>query len=144
MEQQICNIQWSCQQLLNRVTILMDDARWQEVAACYTEDALLFRPSDPDNGIQGRDAILASFHARPPRTTCHILANSIFEVRTPELVNATSRVWLMTGEPTHSHPVKADGALLAGSFSDELVCVGGNWLIRRRQGSMELRYDYRQ
>lgn len=48
---EIALIQWECQQLLNRVTLLTDNADWQVLVQCYTEDALLARPSDPNNPI---------------------------------------------------------------------------------------------
>ena len=133
-------IQWECQQLLNRVMMLMDSARWEDLAACYTEDAVLFRPSDPDNGVEGREAILTSFRARAPRTTCHMLANSVFDVQSPLLVRATSRVLLISGEADQVHPAMAHRKLLAGTFIDDLAMVGGEWLIRRRVGSIELAY----
>lgn len=136
----INHAQWECQQLLNRVNLLMDSARWEELAACYTEDATLIRPSDPFNGVEGRQSILASFKARQPRTSCHMLANSVFEVQTPEQVIATSRVWLITGEPTDRRPAQADNKLMVGTFVDLLVRVDGRWFIRQRRGSIELKY----
>lgn len=143
MERETRNhLEWECQQLLNRVTLLMDSGQWQELAACYTEDALLFRPSDPNNGVQGREAILASFHNRPPRTSCHLLGNCVFEVRSPDYVVANSKVWLMVGTATKHFPTSADSKLLAGSFNDQLVNIGGQWLIRQRRGSIELQHDY--
>jgi hypothetical protein len=135
-------IQWECQQLLNRVTNLMDAGQWDQLAACYAEDALMYRPSDPTNGIEGRDAILASLRARPPRTTCHLLANCVFDVHSTTSVTATSRVLLLSGDATAAIPVAAHSKLLIGSFIDDLHYDGNRWLIRKRLGSVELAYDY--
>lgn len=135
-------VQWECQQLLNRVANLMDAGRWEELAACYAEDAVMYRPSDPANGIEGRQAILASFRARPPRTTCHLLANGVFDVHSDISVTATSRVLLLSGDAQASAPVAAQSRLLAGTFIDELGYQADRWLIRKRQGSIELAYDY--
>jgi ketosteroid isomerase-like protein len=137
--QQIATIQVECQQFINKVATLMDSAQWQELANCYTEDGVLFRPSDPDNGVQGRDAILASFRARPPRASCHLIANSVFEVQAADKVIAHSRVWLISGE-TSAQLVIANNKLLVGSFIDQLVYVDNKWLIQRRHGSIELQY----
>lgn len=143
MERELINhIQWECQQFLNRVTMLMDSGQWEALAACYTEDGVLFRPSDPDNGVEGRAAILASFQARPPRTSCHLLANCVFEVKAADRVEANSRVWLVAGDAAPTYPVKADSKLLIGSFRDELMLVDGEWFIRRREGGIELAYNY--
>ncbi len=140
----INHIQWECQQFLNKVTTLIDNHDWENLVLCYTEDGVLYRPSDPNNGVQGRAAILASFKARPPRTTCHVLANCVFNVKRTDLVVATSRVWLIQGEAAATLPVKADSKLLVGSFTDELVLINGQWFLQKRQGGIELSYNYDQ
>lgn len=139
---QLHRIQWECQQLLNRINLLMDAGRWDELAACYAEDGVLYRPSDPNRGVEGRDAILASFRARPPRTTCHVLANSVFEVHSSTRVTATSRVLLFSAEGAGDLPAAAGSRLLIGSFVDELDHHGDHWVVRKRLGSVELTYDY--
>lgn len=137
-------IQWECQQLLNRVLLLMDSADWHLLVGCYANDGELARPTDPHNLIKGRDDILASFQKRPPKTTCHLLANSVFSVRDPEIVNATSRALLMSGPAASNdqYPVDAGPELLAGTFRDTLVKVNKQWLIKKRVGSLELKYSY--
>jgi hypothetical protein len=45
-------IQSDCQQLLNRVTNLIDNRQWQALVDHYVEDGVLYRPSDPDNGLR--------------------------------------------------------------------------------------------
>ena len=133
-------IEWDCQQLLNRVTNLLDQGKWQELADCYTEDATLARPSDPDNPFRGREEILASLEARPPRTTCHLLTNSTFEVKSPTEVLAYSRVLLMAGEAGDG-VVETTNPLLAGSFTDQLKKTGEHWQIHNRQGSIDIKYN---
>ncbi|MDX9874847.1 MAG: nuclear transport factor 2 family protein [Spongiibacteraceae bacterium] len=133
-------IEWECQQLLNRVTMLLDNGSWAELAACYTEDAVLYRPSDPTNGVRGREAILRSFEARPPRISCHLLANTVFDVVSATDVRAFSRVLLMTGAPSETAPAPADKTLLAGSFEDRLVLTNEGWRVASRQGTIELQY----
>ena len=135
-------IQWECQQLLNRVTNLMDAAQWQALAECYADDAVMYRPSDPNNGVEGRAAILASFRARPPRATCHLLTNGVFDVHSPTSVTAASRVLLFSGEPADQPPGAAGSKVLVGSFVDDLTRDGDRWLIHSRRGSIELAYDY--
>lgn len=133
-------IEWECQQLLNRVTMLLDSGDWAELAACYIEDAVLFRPSDPVNAVRGREEILHSFEARPPRLSCHLLANTVFDVISATDVRAFSRVLLMTGPASEALPAPADKALLAGGFEDRLVLTEDGWRIASRQGSIELKY----
>lgn len=132
-------IQWECQQLLNRVTNLIDSRQWGALVDCYLEDGVLFRPSDPDNGIVGRQAILQSLQERPPGITCHLLANSEFDVLSAVHVVARSRVWLANGPPEADGPVEAKRPLLIGSFVDTLVYRDARWLIAERKGSIELK-----
>jgi len=133
-------IQWECQQLLNRITNLIDARQWEALVECYVDDGVLFRPSDPDNGIVGREAILRSLQERPPGISCHMLANAEFDVLTSSRVVARSRVWLANGPADTDGPAKAKTPLLIGSFVDTLVYRNDRWLIAERKGSIELRF----
>ncbi len=142
--QQLALIQIECQQFLNRVTMLTDQEQWDALSQCYTKNATLFRPSDSSTGIEGRPAILDSFTSRPPRSSCHILANSIFEVTSQNNVIATSRIWLMTGEASpNEQATAADSKLMVGTFTDTLIYENTQWLIDCRKGSIELKYNYK-
>ena len=136
-------IQMECQQLLNRITQLLDRGCWRELADCYTEDAVLFRPSDPDKAVEGRQAIYEAFCTRPPRTSCHIVANSVFDILDSDQVECISRVWLVAGDASDSFPVSAGSELMVGSFVDLFVRINGAWFIKSRKGTMELKYAYR-
>ncbi len=136
------HIEWECQQLLNKVTTLTDRREWEALAQCYTEDALLYRPSDSSTAVKGREEILRSFTKRPPKETCHMLANTVFTVISKNEVKADSRVWLVSGEPNTELPIKSDSKLMIGSFCDELSFEKGSWYITERRGSIELKYDY--
>jgi len=133
-------IHWECQQLLNRVASLTDQQNWEALADCYMEDAVLSRPSDPDNPVQGRQAILESFKGRPPRTSGHLVGNAVFTLHSKEYVESVSRVWLVAGSASDSLPVTATGSLLVGTFHDQFKWDGQKWLIARRDGSMELKF----
>jgi ketosteroid isomerase-like protein len=133
-------IQWECQQLLNRMTMLMDQQQWQALAQCYTEDAVLNRPSDPNNPFRGRQAILESFKARPPRTSAHIMVNSVFTITSADTIIAESRVWLISGPADESLPVIANPPLLIGRFTDQIKRQGHQWLVAQRDGSIKMKF----
>lgn len=133
-------IQWECQQLLNLMTNLMDQHEWQALALCYTEDAILSRPSDPNNPIRGRQAILESFLARAPRTSGHSIVNSVFIITSQDEVTAESRVWLISGPVEETSPVVANTPLLIGSFTDRIKRQGNQWLVAKRDGSIEIKF----
>ena len=133
-------IRSECQQLLNRVTNLIDGRQWEALVDCYLEDGVLFRPSDPENGIVGREAILRSLRERPPSITCHLLANTEVEIESDRRVVARSRVWLASGPADAEGPARAKAPLLIGSFLDTLVRRDDRWLIAERRGGIELKF----
>ncbi|QUX94291.1 hypothetical protein C0J08_02205 [Marinomonas sp. CT5] len=136
-------IEWQCQKLVTHSINLLDQGRWQELANCYTEDGILYRPSSPTSAIVGRDAILQSFTARPAKETCHALANVESKIIDDQHVVVTSRVVLFSANTKvegieNILPANAD--IFIGRFVDELKKVNGEWLIAKRQGSIELKY----
>lgn len=133
-------IQWECQQLLNRMTMLMDQQQWEALANCYTKDAVLSRPSDPNNPICGRQAIFESFITRPPRRSAHIIVNSVFTIIDQGNVRADSHVWLINGPADAPSPVIANSPLLVGSFTDLIKRVEDQWLVAQRDGSIEMKF----
>lgn len=104
-----------------------DAGDWNAVAATYTEDGRMSRPTAPDDFIEGRAAILAAFNARPPRTTRHIVANVRVEVA-DRTASATSQILLFTaaGQPP-----------LVGSYRDRLVRTPHGWRFTERRGSLD-------
>jgi pimeloyl-ACP methyl ester carboxylesterase/ketosteroid isomerase-like protein len=136
-------IEWQCQKRITHSINLLDQGRWQELADCYTEDGVLFRPSAPTEKIEGREAILASFTARPAKETCHVLANQETQIIHAEHAIVTSRVVLFAANKKAESlegMVQANADVFIGRFVDELKRVQGEWLIAKRQGSIELHY----
>lgn len=115
-----------CARLIALYANLNDDARWDEVVALYAEDGVMFRPTAPDAGIEGRAAILAAFKARPARTTRHVCSNVVIDVDNENSARGTSAMLLFTGE----------GAPLVGSFHDRFVRTAEGWRFAERRGSL--------
>ena len=76
------------ERLIKRYVNLNDAQDWNAVAGLYTEDARFARPSKPGEYIEGREAILASFLARPPRAQRHVIANTVVDVEGPATARA--------------------------------------------------------
>ena len=89
-------IEWECARLINLYANLNDEARWEEAAALYAEDGLMTRPTAPDAPIVGREALLAAFLARPPRTSQHVVGNIVVEVESEDAASAKSVILLFT------------------------------------------------
>jgi hypothetical protein len=92
-------IEADCARLIALYANLNDEARWDEAAALYAPDGLMTRPTAPDVPIVGREAILAAFKARPPRTTRHVCSNVVIEVESAREARGTSAMLLFTGAP---------------------------------------------
>ncbi|OYZ42060.1 MAG: hypothetical protein B7Y31_05545 [Novosphingobium sp. 16-62-11] len=115
-----------CARLIALYANLNDEARWDDVAALYAEDGVMFRPTAPDAGVEGREAILAAFKARPPRTTRHVCSNVVIDVESDTTARGTSAMLLFTGE----------GAPLVGSFHDRFILTDDGWRFAERRGSL--------
>jgi hypothetical protein len=119
-------IEANCARLIALYANLNDAARWDEVAALYAEDGVMFRPTAPDKPTEGRAAILAAFKARPPRVTRHVCSNVVVDVESDTLARGESAMLLFTGaaEP------------LVGSFHDRFVRTAEGWRFAERRGSL--------
>ncbi len=104
-----------------------DAGDWDAVAALYVPEGRMSRPVAPDDFIEGADAILAAFKARPPRTTRHICANIRVNVA-GDAATASSQILLFTaaGQPP-----------LVGSYADRLVRTSEGWRFVERRGSLD-------
>lgn len=119
-------IEQDCARLIALYANLNDAARWDDVAALYSQGGRMARPTAPDDWIEGRDAILAAFLARPARTTRHICSNVVVDVLNENEAVGTSAMLLFTGEP----------APKVGSFHDRFIRTEAGWRFSERRGSM--------
>jgi len=122
----------ACTRQIHRYAQLNDAGAVAELCQMFTEDALFARPSDPHNPVHGRAAIRASFEARPPRRTLHVIFNVVVAVESPTRVRATSDVILIAAD-TAAAPVLTR---FDGSFTDVLHRVGNEWLFASRRGTI--------
>jgi SnoaL-like domain len=118
----------ACERLILDYAALNDAGDWEGVAALYAEAGRMSRPTAPDNFIEGRDAILAAFKSRPPRTTRHICANIRVDVESEVKATAVSQIMLFTA---------LDQAPMVGSYHDKLVSTEAGWRFSERRGSLD-------
>ena len=127
--------------LITRYVALNDAARWEELAALYTADGRMNRPTAPDAFTQGRKAILASFQARPARAARHIVANILVDVADDgQSAIASSQILLFTGDAPETPgalPRQSAKPPLVGSYADQLVLDNGEWRFAERRGSLD-------
>lgn len=126
-----------CTDLIVRYAYLNDERRYEELAALFTEDAVLYRPSAPEQGIVGRPAILEAFRKRPLETmTFHVTSDILVEVEDEERAQARSRILLLSGTRAQD-----GGALpldvrapVPGVFRDRFVLTSQGWKFAERRG----------
>ncbi|WP_338242815.1 nuclear transport factor 2 family protein [Aurantiacibacter hainanensis] len=116
-----------------------DAQDWQACAALYTEDAVFRRPSGGDP-VVGREAILASFTARPPRAQRHVMANTLVEVVSESEARVKSVIVLYMGDAAEDGlPVQDPKSPLIGTFEDRVVKTEDGWRFAERTGGLDFR-----
>jgi hypothetical protein len=130
----------ACRDLIYRYAYLNDERDFEGLADLFTEDAVFYRPSAPDQAITGRTAILTSFNARPTGTaTFHVCSDVVIDVESPQRAQARSRILLLSGPRSvdGSHPEPSTlKPLLPGTFRDEIALTARGWKFSRRMGSL--------
>ena len=134
-------IEQDCERLIKLYVNLNDAQDWPAVAALYAEDARFARPSKPGEFVEGREAILASFLARPARAQRHVIANTVVEVEDADHARAFSVIVLYMGDAADDGglPVQDPKSPLVGTFTDRLVRTPEGWRFAERIGALDFR-----
>ncbi len=114
------------ERLIITYAALNDEGDWDSVAALYIPEGRMSRPVSPEDFIEGREAILAAFKARPARASRHICANIRVSVE-GDRANSTSQILLFTG---HDAPK-------VGGYDDKLVKTNEGWRFSERRGNLD-------
>lgn len=132
--------EWEITRLIHRYVNLNDAGDWDGVAALYTADGSLRRPSGGEP-VAGRAAILAAFRARPPRAQRHVIANVVVEVMSAVEARAFSVILLYLGDAADDGglPLMDPKSPLVGSFTDRLVLTDAGWRFAERLGRLDFR-----
>lgn len=122
--------------LITRYAHLNDAGDYPALEEMFTDDAVFVRPSGGEP-VVGRAAILASFLARPPRISRHLVSGVLVDLVAPDAARCRSTVLLYTASQSELRPAAADGGLIGG-FEDRLVRTEGGWLFAERRGWIDL------
>ena len=126
-------------ELITRYAALNDAGDWDGVAALYTDDGRMSRPTAPDDFIAGRAAILAAFRSRPLRAARHIIANVLVTLDGETDARATSQILLFTAVPAGDGLPVQSAPPLVGSYRDRLTRTNHGWRFVERRGSLDFR-----
>ena len=84
------------QRLVIAYALANDDGDWDALAATLTEDCRYTRPSGGE-AVAGRDAIRASYAARPPRLSRHVISNIFVTFESDESATCRSTFRMLIG-----------------------------------------------
>lgn len=124
----------ACADLVARYAWLNDERRFEELARLFTDDAVLYRPSAPDQAITGRAAILEAMRKRPETTvTLHVTSDLLVERKDANTVHLRSKMLMFSGarsEPGSARPPAV------GTFDDVLALTPDGWKFAQRRGAL--------
>lgn len=130
-------IRQACADLIVRYAYLNDERRFDELADLFTEDAVLYRPSSPEQGIAGRPAILEAFRKRPAEAmTFHVTTDVLIDVENVEQAQGRSRILLLSAtRPPEAGALPSDAKpAVPGVFRDRFQLTEQGWKFSERRG----------
>jgi hypothetical protein len=133
--------EFACTRLINHYANLSDAQKWEALAKLYTENGRFARPSGDGSFVEGRQAILDSFLARPARKQRHVIANTVVTVEGPATARAFSAILLFQGEPAADGglPAMSANSPLVGWYRDLIVLTPDGWRFQERVGGLDFK-----
>ena len=134
----------ACVKLVYEFGRLVDAHKYEELGQLFDENAEFNRPSEPQNVIKGRQAIISNFRGRPNYVSVHLFSNIQVTATSPTHATGHSHLIMYTAKPgnigTLGVPIANPEARI-GMFAEEFVCESGIWLFSRRVGRMLMVVD---
>ena len=136
--QQLADIE-ACRALIVEFAARIDSGQADTLGELLTADASFARPTMPDKVIDGREAILAAFAARPKHLVSqHLNLNIRIRLTGPDSAEGHSVVMLFLGNtadelvPGKGRPA---GSPLIGTWTDRFVRTAEGWRFKDRRGA---------
>jgi len=136
-------IELACQRLVYEYLRALDAGQYDAVADCFVADGVLARPMQPDQPLEGREAIRASMKARPKAlVTRHIATNIMLDIESQDSASGVTALVMIGCTPAENSkmPYESGGPLYFGEFRDRFVRFEGNWKFLERRGSIAVKY----
>lgn len=133
------SIERACMRLITQYAYLNDERNYDALVQLFAEDAVLCRPSAPDQEIVGRAAILEAFKKRPADTaTFHVCSDMLIDVVDARTAHARSRILMLSTTLRDGVPGEAKTPV-PGTFRDRLQLTEEGWKFAERRGSFWVR-----
>ena len=139
-ETQRLMIEAACRRLVLQAAAHTDANRPAELAALFTDDAVLSRPNAAP--LHGPAAIRDAYAGRPAdRISRHLVTGTLVEPLSADAARATSMVLVWFGSSDDApgpkgRPVRGEQAV--GEFDDHFVRTAAGWRIARREARFVL------
>jgi len=136
-------VECTCQRLVYEYLRALDENDWDGVANCFVEQGVLARPMQPDQLLEGREAIRASMQARPKGLlTRHLATNVMIDVISKDSATGVTTLTMIGCTPAQNAkpPFESGGPLYFGAFRDRFVREAGQWKFLERRGSIAVKY----
>lgn len=132
----------ACRALILEFAACIDQRQPDRMRALLADDATFARPTAPDVVIEGAEAIIATFRARPATVvTQHLNLNLRVTLTGPDTAEGESVVLLYVASaddvlvPGKGRPT---GLPLVGTWSDRFVRTATGWRFSQRRGAVTL------
>jgi ketosteroid isomerase-like protein len=136
-------IESACQRLVYEYLRALDGSDWDRLANCFVDDGTLTRPMQPEQVLQGREAIRDSMKGRPKGLiTRHLATNVLIDVASRDVATGVTTLVMIGCTPadTARPPFESGGPLYFGEFRDRFARDGGQWRFLERRGSIAIKY----
>lgn len=135
--EQYRQIEHACSRLVLDAAHFADSRQFRRLAELFVEQGVLYRPTTPEQPLIGREAIFASYNARPAqRLTRHLCTNLRVDIEseTRARVHCYAQVFGADSAQDKGDLLGAplDGRMMIGEFDDLCVLEQGRWLIAER------------
>lgn len=136
-------IELACQRLVYEYLRALDGGDYDAVADCFVVQGTLARPMQPDQPLEGREAIRASMKARPKTlVTRHLATNIMLDIESQDSASGVTALTMIGCTPPEGSkiPYESGGPLYFGEFRDRFVRCEGQWKFLERRGSIAVKY----
>jgi hypothetical protein len=136
-------IELACQRLVYEYLRALDGGDYDAVADCFVADGILARPMQPDQPLEGREAIRASMKARPKGlVTRHLATNIMLDILSQDSASGVTTLVMIGCTPPEGSkmPFESGGPLYFGEFRDRFARFEGQWKFLERRGSIAVKY----
>ncbi len=136
-------IEQACTRLAYIYVRALDSHDADTAADCFALHGSMTRPMQPEQVIEGREAIRASLKSRPRSLlTRHLAGNVVIDVESRDAAGGITTLVMIGCTPPEGElpPHASNGPLYFGEFRDRFVRESGEWKFLERRGSIAIKY----